>query len=104
MELLFKQVVGLVNYYSLVNCYALGATGQFRIDFLYIDLVRHNSVRISLFSKFSIFRKFVFILCPALPLSLSFSYSNVEVENSEEVFQPFSSLAGTISPQIVMSI
>ena len=61
MELLFKQVVGLVNYYSLVNCYALGLTGQFRIDFSYIDRVRHNSARMSSFSKFSIFRKFVFV-------------------------------------------
>ena len=61
MELLFKQVVGLVNYYSLVNCYVFGHMGQFRIDFSYIDRVRHNSARISSFSKFSIFRKFVFV-------------------------------------------
>ena len=55
------NVVGLVNCYSLVNCYALGPTGQFHIDFSYIDRVRHNSARISSFSKFSIFRKFVFV-------------------------------------------
>ena len=31
------------------------------IDFSYTDRVRHNSARISLFLKFSIFRKFVFV-------------------------------------------
>ena len=31
MEILFKKVVGLVNYYVLVNCYALGPTGQYSV-------------------------------------------------------------------------
>ena len=83
MEVLFKKVVGLVNYYSLINCYALGLSGQYsNIDFLYTDRVRHNSARISSFSKFRYSVSSCSFSCPALPLSLSFSYSNVEVENS----------------------
>ena len=79
MEILFKKVVGLVNYYVLINCYGVDPTGQyfvliFRIptvfDIIPFELVRfRNSISSCLFS------------CPALPLSLSFSYSNVEVEN-----------------------
>ena len=46
---IFKKVVGVVNYYVLVNCYAFGPTGQyfvliFRIptvfDIIPLDLVR----------------------------------------------------------------
>ena len=82
MEILSKKVIGLVNYYSLVNCYALGFTGQyfvliFRIptvfDIIPLELVRFRHSRYFVSScSFS---------CPALPLSFSFSYSNVEVEN-----------------------
>ena len=61
MEILFKKVVGLVNYYVLVNCYALGPRSIFRIDFPYTDCVRYNSARISSFSKFFIFHKFMFV-------------------------------------------
>ena len=99
------KVLGLVNCYSLgytlVNCYALGLMSQyfiliFRISTMF-DIIPLELVR---FRNSQYFRKFVFVFMSGLPLSLSFSYSNVEVENSEEVFQPFSSLAGTISPQI----
>ena len=78
MEILSKKVIGLVNYYSLVNCYALGSTGQyfvliFRIstvfDIIPLELVRFRNYRYSV------------SLCAALPLSLSFSYSNVKVES-----------------------
>ena len=61
MEILLKKVVELVNYYLLVKCYALGPRSIFRIDFPYTDRVRYNSARISSFSKFLIFRKFVFV-------------------------------------------
>jgi len=72
----------------------------FRISTVF-DIIPHELVRFRN-SRYSV--SLCSFLCPALSLSLSFSYSNVEVENSEEVFRPFSSLAGTISPQIVMSI
>ena len=49
MEILFKKVVGLINYYSLVNGYALGPTGQYSVlifriptvfDVILLELVR----------------------------------------------------------------
>ena len=80
MEILFKKVVGFVNYYSLVNCYALGPMGQYSVlifriptvfDIIPLELVRFLNSRYSVSScSFS---------CPVLPLS--FSYSNVKVEN-----------------------
>jgi hypothetical protein len=83
MEILFKKVVGLVNYYSLVNCYALGPTGQYSVlifriptvfDIIPVELVHFRNSSYSVSScSFS---------CPALPLSLLFSYSNIKVENS----------------------
>jgi len=48
------QLVIVVPGHAFVNCYGLGLTGRysiFCIDFLYIDRVRHNYARISLFSK-----------------------------------------------------
>ena len=45
----FKKVVGLINYYSLVNCYALSPTGQYSVlifriptvfDIIPLELVR----------------------------------------------------------------
>ena len=75
MEILFKKVVGLINYYVLVNCYALDSTGQyfvliFRIptvfDIIPLELVRFRNSQYSISScSFS---------CPALLLSLSFSH------------------------------
>ena len=59
-------------------------------DIIPLELVRFRNSRYSVSSH-----SFLHL---ALLLLLSFSYPNVEVENSEEVFQPFSSLAGTISP------
>jgi hypothetical protein len=81
MEIFFKKVVGLVNYCSLVNCYAFGPMGQYSA-LIFRDEVRH----IILFElvRFQNFRYSVSSCSfsyPALPLSLSFSYSNVEVEN-----------------------
>ena len=62
MEILFKKIVGLVNYYVPVNCYALGPTGQYSILIFRIptvfDIIPLELVR---FSKFLIFRKFVFV-------------------------------------------
>ena len=82
MEILFKKVVGPVNYYVFVNCYALGPTGQYSIlifhvptvfDIIPLELVRFRNSRYSVsLCSFS---------CPALPLLLLFSYSNIEVEN-----------------------
>ena len=96
MEILFKKVVGLVSYYVLVNCYALGPTGQyivliFRIPIVFniisLELVCFQNSRYCVSSRsFS---------CPALPLLLSFSYSNVKVENGREVLRPFLSLITT---------
>ena len=70
MEILFKKVVGLVN------CYALGPTGQYSVlifriptvfDIIPLELVRFRNFSYSVSScSFS---------CPALPLSFSFSYS-----------------------------
>ena len=82
MEILFKKVVGLINYYVLINCYAVDPTGQyfvliFRIptvfDIIPLELVCFRNSRYSVSS--------CSFLCPALPLSFSFSYSNVKVEN-----------------------
>ena len=39
MEILFKKVVGLVNYYIFVNCYALGPTGQYSVLIFHISTV-----------------------------------------------------------------
>jgi hypothetical protein len=82
MEIFFKKVVGLVNYYLHVNCYAFGHTGQYSVlvfriptmfDIIPLELVRFQNSRYSVSSySFS---------CPALPLSFSYSYSNVKVEN-----------------------
>jgi hypothetical protein len=79
MKIFFKKVVELVNYYSHVNCYALGPTCQYSVlifriptmfDIILLELVRfQNSVSSCSFS------------CPTLPLSFSYSYSNVKVEN-----------------------
>jgi hypothetical protein len=79
MKIPFKKVVELVNYYSHVNCYALGPTCQYSVlifriptvlDIILLELVRfRNSVSSCSFS------------CPTLPLSFSYSYSNVKVEN-----------------------
>jgi hypothetical protein len=87
------KVVGLVNYYVLVNCYAHGPTGQYSVlifhiptvfDIIPLELVRFWNFWYSVNScSFS---------CPTLPLLFSFSYSNVEIENGWEVFRPFSSL------------
>jgi hypothetical protein len=96
LHILFKKIVGLVNYYSLVNCYAIGPTDQYSVlifctkfDIILLELVRFWNSRYSISScSFS---------CPVLPLSLSFSYSNVEVENGWEVFLPFSSLPVSLS-------
>jgi len=47
METLFKKVVGLVNYYVLINCYALGPRSIFRIptafDIIPLELVRFRN-------------------------------------------------------------
>ena len=52
MEILFKKVVGLVNYYVLVNCYALGSMGQYSVlifriptvfDIIPLELVRFQN-------------------------------------------------------------
>ena len=49
---IFKKVVGLVNYYVLVNCYALGPTGQYSVlifriptvfDIIPLELVRFRN-------------------------------------------------------------
>jgi len=93
MEILFMEVLGLVNCYSLgcalVNCYALDPTGQYSVLIFHIPTV-FNIILLEL----ARFRNFWYSIssCPTLPLSLSFSYSNVEVENSWQVFRPFSSL------------
>jgi len=68
----------------------------FRISTVF-DIIPHELVRFRN-TRYSV--NSCSFLCLALLHSLSFSYSNVEVGNSEEVFGPFSSLAGTISPQI----
>ena len=103
MEILFKKVVGLVNYYVLVNCYALGPTGQYSVlifciptvfDVIPLELVRFQNYRYSISSC-----SFAY---PALPLSLLFSYSNVEVKKVERFsdrFRPFSSLVEMSSSQ-----
>jgi len=43
-----------MNLFNVMHC------GSVRIEFSYTDRVRYNSARIVSFSKFSIFRKFVF--------------------------------------------
>jgi hypothetical protein len=94
MKTLFKKVVGLVNYYSHINCYALCPTDQYSVlifriltvfDIIPLELVRFRNSRYSVSS--------CLFSCLALPLS--FSYSNVKVENGREVFRPFSSLIGS---------
>jgi hypothetical protein len=87
MKIFFKKVVELVNYYSHVNCYVLGPTCQYSVlifciptvfDIILLELVRfQNSVSSCSFS------------CLTLPLPFLYSYSNVKVENSWEVFWPF---------------
>ena len=86
MEILFMEVLGLVNCYSLgyalVNCYALDTTRWYSIFIFHIptvfeliplELVRFRNTRFSVsLRSFS---------CPALSFSLSFSYSNVKVQN-----------------------
>jgi len=85
-------------YLLIVN--ALGPMGQYSVlifciptvfDIIPLELVRFRNFWYSVSScSFS---------CPALPLSFSFSYSNVEVENGWEVFRPFSSLhVGSLRP------
>ena len=79
--------------WTIVNCYALGTTGRysvfiFRIPTVFyiipLELVRFRNTRFSVSSRsFS---------CPALPFSLSFSYSNVKVENGWGIFRPFPSV------------
>jgi hypothetical protein len=50
-------------------------------DIIPLELVRFRNYQYSASScSFS---------CPALPLSFSFSYSNIKVENNLEVFRPF---------------
>jgi hypothetical protein len=44
-----------MNLFNIMHC------GSVRIEFSYTDRVRYNSARILSFSKFSIFRKFVFV-------------------------------------------
>ena len=83
MEIFSKKVIGLVNYYSLVNCYALGSTGQyfiliFRIPTVF-DIIPLKLVR---FRHFRYFVSSCSFSCPALLLSLLFSYLNIKVENS----------------------
>ena len=83
------KVLGLINCYSLgyalVNCCALGPMSQYSVlifriptvfDIIPLESVRFRNSRYSVSS--------CSFLCPTLPLSLSlsFSYSNVEVENS----------------------
>ena len=82
MEILFKNVVGLVNYYVLVNCYALGHTGQYSVLIFRLPTV-FNVIPLELVcfrnSRYSV--SLCSFSCPALPLLLLFSYSNVKVEN-----------------------
>ena len=66
----YMKVVELVNCYApshaLVNCYALGPTGQHSVLVFYTDHARNNSAQISSFLKFLIFRKFVFVSVASL--------------------------------------
>ena len=76
----FKKNVNCI--WTIINCYALGNTGRyslfiFRIptvfDIIPLELVHFQNTRFSVsLRSFS---------CPALRYSLSFSYSNVKVEN-----------------------
>ena len=96
MEILFKKVVGLVNYYVLVNYYALGPTGQYSVlifriptvfDIIPLELVRFWNFWYSVSScSFS---------CPALPLSFSFSYSKCR---SKKRLRGFSTVSDRFHP------
>jgi hypothetical protein len=72
-----------IKGHAPVNCYELGTIVQYSVftfriptvfDIIPLELVRFRNTRFSVSSRL--------FSCPALPFSLSFLYSNVEVENS----------------------
>ena len=67
----------------------------FRIEFSYIDRVRHKSVRIGSFSKFLIFRKFAFVFASDFTVSFSFSYFKCK---GRKQFRSFSTVSDCFHP------